>query len=329
MHLEHPWIMTALLAIPIMVWRHVHHGTRKQESLQFPSTMAVEGIRPHWTVYFRHVLFGAGMLALGLAITALARPQKGVETQETISEGIDIVIALDASGSMAAEDFQPRDRFHVAGLAVKQLLDLLHNNRVGLVVFAAEAYTHCPLTLDHNALRDALDRVEPGAIEDGTAIGNAIAVSLNRLRESDARSKVIILVTDGVNNRGELQPMDAARMAAGLGVRIHTVGVGSSGIARFPLQDPVYGKTYARMHVEIDEHSLKQIAENTGGRYYRATDRPSMESIFEAIGRLEQSEIATLTHTRYRERYLHFLLPALALVFLVKLAELTRFARIP
>ncbi|HSW38234.1 MAG TPA: VWA domain-containing protein, partial [Acidobacteriota bacterium] len=329
MHLEYPWIMTALLIIPFLVRRYLVNYSGGRESLRFPSTAALEHIRPHWTVSSRHVLFGACMIALAMAITALARPQQGIQQEEIIYEGIDIIIALDASGSMAAEDFTPRNRFHVAKLAVKTFVQGLRNDRVGLVVFAGKAYTRCPPTLDRKALLEVLDRIELGEIEDGTAIGSALAVSLNRLRYSDARSKAIILVTDGVSNRGELQPLDAAQMAASLGVRIYTVGIGSSGLARFPLQDPVYGKTYTEMPVEIDEHSLKQIADITGGRYYRATDRPVMETIFEDIGSLEKSKVGTVTHTRNRELFPFFLLPALAIVFLAKCAELTRFARIP
>jgi Ca-activated chloride channel family protein len=174
-----------------------------------------------------------------------------------------------------------------------------------------------------------LKSTELGTIEDGTAIGNALAVSLNRLRKSNAKSKVIILVTDGVNNRGEIQPIDAAEMARSLGVKIYTIGVGSNGMAKFPVNDPVYGKTYVDMRVEIDEDSLKQIAEKTHGMYYRSTNRPSLEKIFENIGRLEKTKTKVKTYTHYNERFADFLLPALALILWGTIAEFTRFGKIP
>jgi Ca-activated chloride channel homolog len=300
-----------------------------QGSLRFASTLALEGIRSSWTIRFGHVLFGISMLALALGILALARPQKGMQTEEVLTEGIDIVIALDASGSMNAEDFEPRNRFAVAKLVAGKFVEGLHHDRAGLVVFAAKAYTRCPLTLDYGALQNVLNSIELGTIEDGTAIGSALATSLNRLRESKAKSKVIILVTDGVNNRGEIQPIDAAKIAQALGVKIYTVGVGSSGTARLPVNDPVYGRVYVDVNVEIDEDSLKQIASHTGGLYYRATDRPSLERIFEDIGRLEKTEIKVKTYTHYNEHFADFLFPALVVALFGTIAGYTRFRKIP
>jgi Ca-activated chloride channel homolog len=307
----------------------MHRNRRGQGSLSFSSTLALEGVRPSWTVYFRHVLFGINMIALGLAIAAMARPQMGTQVEEVLTEGVDIVVALDASGSMAAEDFEPHNRFFVAKSVVNKFVEGLRNDRAGLVMFAARAITRCPLTLDYGVLKSVLDSSELGTMEDGTAIGNALATCLNRLRESKAKSKVIILVTDGVNNRGEIQPIDAAEIARTLGVKIYTVGVGSSGVARVPVNDPVYGKVYADLQVEIDEASLKQIAQNTKGIYYRATDRPSLERIFEEISRLEKTEIKVKTYSHYNERFPNFLIPALMLVFLGTMASFTRFNKIP
>ena len=329
LHFANPGFLFLLLLIPLLVWRYVRRMRQGQGSLQFASTMALEGIRTSWTVRFGHLLFGISMLALAFGILALARPQKGTQSEEVLTEGVDIVIALDASGSMAAEDFEPRNRFAVAKLVVGKFVEGLRHDRAGLVVFAARAYTRCPLTLDYGALQNVLGGIELGTIEDGTAIGNALATSLNRLRESKAKSKVIILVTDGVNNRGEIQPLDAARLAQALGVKVYTVGVGSSGTARFPVNDPVYGKVYADLKVEIDEESLKQIAGLTGGFYYRATDRPSLERIFEDIGRLEKTKIKVKTYTHYNERFIYFLVPALVLVFFGTIAGHTRFRKIP
>jgi Ca-activated chloride channel family protein len=329
MHLANPKLLWILAIIPLIVWRYCRQLRKGQGSLQFASTIALEGIRPSWTIRFRHVLFGIHLLGLALAVIALARPQKGIQSEELLAEGVDIVIALDASGSMAAEDFEPHNRFYVAKSVVNKFVEGLHQDRSGLVVFAAKALTLCPLTMDYGALQGVLKSTELGTIEDGTAIGNALAVSLNRLRRSNSKSKVIILVTDGVNNRGEIQPIDAAEMARSLGVKIYTIGVGSNGMAKFPVNDPVYGKTYVDMRVEIDEDSLKQIAEKTHGLYYRSTNRPSLEKIFENIGRLEKTKTKVKTYTHYNERFADFLLPSLALILLGTLAEFTRFGKIP
>jgi len=269
------------------------------------------------------------MLALALAILAMARLRKGTQAEEVLTDGVDIVIALDASGSMAAEDFEPRNRFFVAKSVVRKFVEGLRHDRVGLVVFAAKASTRCPLTVDYGIVQNVLDSAELGTIEDGTAIGTALATCLNRLRESKSKSKVVILVTDGVNNRGEIQPLDAAGIARTLGIKVYTVGVGSSGMARVPVNDPVYGRIYADLQVEIDEASLKQMADLTKGLYYRATDRPSLERIFEDIGRLEKTKIRVKTYTHYNERFADFLLPALVLVFLGTLAGFSRLGKIP
>ena len=327
--LADPWYLLLLALIPMLIWHYIKRIRQGQGSLRFSSNLVLEGIRPSWTLYARHVLFGIGMLSLGLAIIAMARPQNGTESEEILTEGIDIVMALDASSSMAAEDFKPKNRFHVAKLVAGRFVEELKHDRVGLVVFAAKAYSRCPLTLDYGVLLNVLNNAELGAIEDGTAIGNALATCLNRLRESNAKSKVVILLTDGINNRGEIQPIDAAEIAGTLGVKIYTIGVGSAGIARVPVDHPVYGRVYTNMKVEIDEASLKKIAETTHGLYYRATDRPSLEKIFEDIGSLEKTEIEVKTYTHYNERYNDFLMPAMVLIFLSTLLACTRFAKVP
>jgi Ca-activated chloride channel family protein len=328
-HFANPRLLLLLALIPVLVWRYLRRVRNGEGSLQFSSVFAFRGAGRPWTLHIRHVIFGAEMLALALAVTALARPQQGTQEEEFLTEGIDIIVALDASGSMAAEDFLPRNRLYVAKLVVSKFVEGLKNDRLGFVVFAARAYTRCPLTLDYGVLLNVLDQVQLGSMEDGTAIGNALATCLNRLRSSKAKSKVIILVTDGMNNRGEVQPLDAAQIAKTLGVRVYTVGVGSKGTARFPVQDPNYGKVYVDLPVEIDEASLTQIAQITGGLYYRATDRPSLEKIFEAIGNLEKTKVQVKTYTHYNERFVDFLFPALALVSLGTLAGYTRFGKLP
>ncbi len=326
MHFVDPGFLFLLFVIPLLIWRRMRRG---QGSLRFGSTLALEGIRSSWTVRFDYILLGISMLALALGIMALARPQKGTQAEEVLTEGVDIIIAMDASGSMAAEDFEPRNRFAVAKLVAGKFVEGLRHDRAGLVVFAARAHTRCPLTLDYGALQSVLDSIELGMIEDGTAIGNALATSINRLRASKAKSKVVILVTDGVNNRGEIQPIDAAKIAQALGVKIYAVGVGTTGMAKVPVNDPVYGKIYADLKVEIDEESLKQIADLTGGLYYRATDKSSLERIFDDIGRLEKTKIKVKTYTHYNERFVDFLVPALILLLFGTIAGYTRFKKIP
>ena len=328
-YFAHPWFLVLLILVPLLARRYLRRQREGGGALRFASTIALEGVRPPWTVRMRHALFVTELAALALLILALARPRRGVEEEEVLTQGVDILIALDASGSMAAEDFAPRNRLHVAKLVAGKFIEGLRHDRIGLVVFAARALTRCPLTVDYGVVENVLSNVQLGTIEDGTAIGNALASCLNRLRHSSAKSKVIILVTDGVNNRGEIQPLDAARIAASLGVKIYPVGIGSRGTARVPVNDPDYGTVYIDMPVEIDEASLKNIAGITGGIYYRATDRPSLETIFDEIGRLEKTRIQVRTYRRYSEQFALFLAPAMGLVVVAALARFTRFSKIP
>ncbi len=329
LHFASPWAFLLMATLPLLVWRYVRRMREGEGSLRISSTMALEGAHPPWTVRIRHVLFALKILALALCITALARPQRGSVEEEILTEGVDIVVALDSSGSMAAEDFEPRNRFFVAKLVVRQFIEGLRHDRVGLVVFAGKAYTRCPLTLDYGILLNILDSLELGSIEDGTAIGNALATCLNRLRESKAKSKVIVLVTDGMNNRGEVQPLDAAKMAQALGIKIYTVGIGSHGTARFPVNDPTYGRTYVNLPAEIDEESLTRIAATTGAIYYRATDRPSLEKIFQDIARLEKTKVEVKTYTHYDERFVGLVFPAVCIVLIASISGYTRFAKLP
>ncbi len=325
-----PWLLLLLALVLPLLRRYLRAVRRGEGSLRFASTIALEGVRPPWSVRARHVLFGLEILAFCLTVVALARPRQGIEEEEALAEGVDIIVALDRSGSMAAEDFAPRNRLFVAKNVVGKFIEGLQYDRVGLVVFAARALTRCPLTLDYGVVRSVLDHVQLAApAEDGTAIGNALAACLNRLRASEAKSKVVILVTDGINNRGEVQPLDAAEMARALGVKIYTVGVGSQGTARVPVQDPHYGTVYVDMPVEIDEASLKRIAERTGGLYYRATDRLSLQKIFDEIAKLEKTRIRVRTFRYHRERFGVFLVPALVLMLVAAAAGYTRFSKLP
>ncbi len=329
MHFANSWILILLALIPGLVWRYVVGQNRGQGSLRFASTMALEGMGPGWSVYVRHLLFGLKMLAIALVVVALARPQQGIEEEILLTEGVDIVVALDASGSMAAEDFEPRNRLFVAKSVVQRFVNGLQYDRAGLVVFAGKAFTRAPLTLDYGVLRNVVENIRLGAIEDGTAIGSALATSLNRLRDSNAKSKVVILVTDGVNNRGEVQPLDAAKIAQTLDVKVYTIGVGSHGSARFPVNDPTYGKVYVNLPVEIDEDSLRKIADMTGAKYYRATDRMSLEDVFDEIASLEKTTIEVKSYTHYNERFMEYLAWACCIFLAATIAGFSRFRKLP
>ncbi len=324
-----PYFLLLLLILPLLVFRHLRQKTPRTVTLQYSNLEVAKTVgRSRWSGY-RHILFGLRMLAIAALIVALARPQSGIQEQQVTTEGIDIVLALDISSSMLAEDFKPKNRLEVAKLVAQEFVKGRHNDRIGMVVFAGESYTQCPLTLDYGVLLQFIRSVKVGLIQDGTAIGMAIANAVNRLRASKAKSKVIILLTDGRNNAGELDPLTAAQIARAMGVRIYTIGAGSKGTALYPIYDPIFGKRYQRLPVEIDEDLLKQIAQITGGKYFRAVDKTSLEKVFDEIGKMEKTKIEVKEYTRYRELFAIFL--GLALIFfgLETVLANTKFRKIP
>jgi Ca-activated chloride channel family protein len=248
-----------------------------------------------------HIPIGLRMMAIALFIIALARPQSVSDKQNISTEGIDIVLELDISGSMLAEDFNP-NRIDAAKQVASEFIDGRMNDRIGLVVFSAESFTQCPLTTDYPVLKNLLRDVKNGMIADGTAIGLAIANGVNRLKDSKAKSKVMILLTDGVNNRGEIDPITAARIAATYGIRIYTVGVGAKGEAPYPVQTP-FGIRRQMIPVDLDEKVLTQVADMTGGKYYRATDNRKLKAIYKEIDQLERTKIEVTAYKRYSELY--------------------------
>jgi len=248
--------------------------------------------------------------------------------REAFAEGVDIVMVLDTSTSMRAQDFNP-NRFEAAKEVGAEFVRGRRSDRVGLVVFAAKAFTQAPLTLDYDFLLDMLDEVEVGVVEDGTAIGTALAMAVNRLRETQAASKVVILLTDGQNNRGEIDPVTAADVAKALGVRVYAIGVGTYGEAPFVIDHPFAGRQRRMMPVEIDEDMLRSVAEKTGGKYYRATNKDALRDIYEEIGELEKTKIEERIYSDYAERYALFLLPAFGFVLLEILLSTTRLRRMP
>lgn len=324
-----PEFLLLLLIIPFIIWWYVRKSRRMSGALRYSKVDVFKRIKKSSKRSYRHFLFALRLLVLGLLIFCFARPQAGQTETEVVTEGIDIILAIDVSSSMLAEDFQPKNRLQAVKLVAGDFIKGRTNDRIGLVVFSGQSFTQCPLTLDYGILLRFLDQVKIGMIEDGTAIGMAIATCVNRLRNSEAKSKVVILLTDGRNNRGELDPVTAARIAQTFDIRIYTIGAGKKGYAMYPIDDPVFGKHYRRMPVQIDEELLKKVADLTEGHYFRATDENSLESIYEEISDMEKTKIEVKEYTRYRELFVHYLLLALGLLLLEVIVANTWLRKIP
>ena len=254
-------------------------------------------------------------LAMALAIIAAARPQAGHGQRQVFTEGIDIMLALDISGSMQAADFKPDNRLTVSKKVIKNFIEGREGDRIGLVVFARQAFTQCPLTTDYSLLLEFLDKVDFGMVEDGTAIGLALATAANRLQSSDAKSRIIVLLTDGVNNSGQIDPITAAKAIAALGIRTYTIGAGKQGLVDFPVNDPLFGTRYVKRQSEIDEETLKEVANITSGKFYRAKNSAALQEIYNEISSMEQTKIEVKEYYRYEELYADFL--ALGLLLLI------------
>jgi Ca-activated chloride channel family protein len=313
-HFQHPLALVLLAALPLLAARH-YARPALGEMLY---TRLPRGARRGWPL---HAAFYARLAALACLIVALARPQLGYGWEESQTEGIDIAIALDISGSMGAEDFQPKDRLTVAKEVVKGFIRKRPADRIGVVVFSGSALTRAPLTTDRAMLELLVDSVELNSLPDGTAIGVALASAAARLKDSDAKSKVILLVTDGVNNAGEIDPISAAAVASGLAIKVYTIGVGTEGRATVPVPvtNPITGEREVRrvpMNLQVDEALLQQIAERTGGRFYRATDQEALRRVFDDIDRLEKTSLEVKRYVRYREAFMPLAWAALALVLL-------------
>ena len=299
--------------LPVLVAYYVWRQLKGGASLRISSVSGVADAPKTVRYWLRHVPFALRIIVLALLIVALARPQGVEENARTNTEGIDIVLAIDVSGSMLARDFKP-DRITAAKEVAGDFIADRTGDRLGLVVFAGEAFTQSPLTTDQGTLQTLLGRIRSGLIEDGTAIGNGLATAINRLRESEAKSKVIILLTDGVNNRGEIAPLTAAEIAKAQGIRVYTIGVGTQGMAPYPAVDMFGNRTFVQQQVEIDEKTLREMAAHTGGSYFRATDKAKLKAIYDEINRLEKSKIEVLSHITRHEHYLNWVLAALALL---------------
>ena len=267
--------------------------------LRWSSRDLLRGAPAGWRAQVRPFAFLLPLIAIGLLGVALAQPRLAHDKEVVKGEGIDIAMVLDISGSMRALDFEPEDRLGVAKRTIREFVAGRSQDRISLVVFAAKAFTQCPLTLDYDVLTGFLDEIEVGLIDDGTAIGLGIATGVKRLARSEAESKVVILLTDGVNNVTTVDPLTAADAAKALGVRVYTIGVGKEGLAPYPVDHPILGRRYTQIETQIDEELLQEVSARTGGQYFRAQSGESLAEIFELIDELERTEIETIVYTNY------------------------------
>ncbi len=312
-HFANPeYFYLLLLLIPVIVW-YVLKDRKSHASIQMSSLKGLETAPKTYKYYLRHALFALRLLGMILLITALARPQSSNRFQKSTTEGIDIVMSIDVSSSMLARDFQP-DRLEAAKDVASKFITGRPEDKIGLVIFSGESFTQCPLTTDHAVLLNLFKDIHSGMIEDGTAIGLGLANAVNRLKESKAKSKVVILLTDGVNNRGEIAPLTAAELAKTYNIRVYTIGIGTMGTAPYPVQT-AFGVSMQNMPVKIDEPVLRKIAEMTGGQYFRATDKNKLKAIYNEIDKLEKSKIDVRNYSIKNEVFGIFAL--LAALFLI------------
>jgi len=307
-----PGFLFLLLAIPLLAAWYFYRRKRNTADLRLSSTEAFSGTGRSLKILISNGLYVIRLLAIALLILALARPQTSLRRQDVTVEGIDLVIALDVSGSMLAMDFKP-DRLEAAKELAMEFIDGRPNDRIGLVIFSGETFTQCPLTTDHSVLNNLFRDIKSGMIEDGTALGDGLATAVNRLRGSKAVSKVIILLTDGVNNMGSLDPRSAAEIAKLYGIRIYTIGIGSMGQAPYPVQTP-FGMQTQMMEVKIDEPLLMEIARGTDGKYFRATNNAKLRAIYQEIDKMEKSKIDVTEFRKKREEFLPLVLLAFILI---------------
>lgn len=321
---EYFWIG---VIIPLLIAYYIFAQRGKNAEIQVSSTAMFGPKQRTWKHIMRHSTFVLRMLAIIFIIVALARPQSSSSSEDVNVEGIDIVAALDISGSMLAEDFKP-NRLEAAKNVLTDFVEGRDNDRIGVVVFAGESFTQCPLTTDHTIIVNLIKDLKYGFIEDGTAIGDGLATAINRLKESNAISKVIILLTDGVNNAGYIDPRSAADIAVTYGIRVYTIGVGAIGTAPMPVDTP-FGKRYQNMEVQIDEDLLREISNMTGAKYFRATNNKALENIYKEIDQMEKTKINVTEFHKKHEEFLPFAVAALLILALEILLRYTIFKRLP
>jgi len=307
------YLYLLLLIVPLVGW-YIWRDKKAHASIQVSTLKSLTKAPKTYKYYFRHALLVLRVFAIAFLVIAMARPQSSNDWKNVSSEGIDIVMSLDISSSMLAQDFEP-NRLEAAKDVATQFITGRQQDKIGLVIFSGESFTQCPLTTDHAVLINLFSDIKSGMIEDGTAIGLGLANAVNRLKDSDAKSRVIILLTDGVNNRGEIAPVTAAELAKTYGIRVYTVGIGTQGTAPYPFQTP-FGIQMQNMPVEIDEATLTDIAELTGGKYFRATDNNKLKAIYEEIDQMEKRKIEVTQFSTKKEAYKAYALwAALFLLF--------------
>jgi Ca-activated chloride channel family protein len=322
----HPIFFGLLLLIPFMIWWQLRNKKKDNPAIRLTTTAGLARVKPSWRVRFRPVLFVLRILSLIALICALARPQSSNVTESIDSEGIDIVLSIDVSGSMLAEDLKP-NRIDAAKKVALDFIDRRPTDRIGLVIFSGESFTQCPITIDHNVLKEQVSQIKSGMLVDGTAIGMGLATGVDRLRNATGKSRVLILLTDGVNNTGLIDPSTALEIAKTYKVRVYTIGVGTQGEAPYPVQTP-FGMQKQMMPVQIDEALLKKIATETGGNYYRATNNASLTKVYQEIDKLEKTRIEISTYKHYAELFFPFALLAIACLLLEMLLRYTIFRSI-
>lgn len=324
---DNPWcLLLLLLLIPAIVWYILKHKTA-QASMNVSSTEAFDKMPQSYKVYLRHVAFAMRMLAIAAIIVVLARPMSTDSWQKSSTEGVDVMVALDISGSMLSRDFSP-NRLEAAKAVAAQFIAGREYDNIGLVVFAGEGFTMCPMTTDHTVLLNLMKDVDCGMLVDGTAVGDGLATAVNRIKDGPAKSKTIILLTDGTNNAGIVDPITAAEIARSYGIRIYTIGVGTKGMAPSPVMTP-YGIRYQNMPVEIDEDKLRQIASIGDGQYFRATDENVLKSVFAEIDQMEKTKLSVQQFSRREEAYMPWAILAMLLLGVEIILRYTLLRNVP
>jgi len=321
-----PLFFILFAVIPFLILWKIVKGKRQTAAMGISTTRGLSRTRS-WKNTFQNVPFIVRLLALCCIITALARPQLKFEEQQSEGEGVDIVLCIDVSGSMTAQDFTP-NRMEAAKKVAEDFINNRPDDRIGIVIFSGESFTQCPLTTDHYVLTSQIQQIRNGLLEDGTAIGSGLATSVDRLRNSKAKSKVIILLTDGINNGGLIDPATAKEIAKTFKIKVYTIGVGTDGYAPTPVSTPM-GIVMQNEKVAIDEKLLRNIADETGGKYFRATDNQSLQSIYASIDRLEKSKVEIITFRRFTEKFYPFIFAAMAMLLLEIILRFTLFKKFP
>jgi Ca-activated chloride channel family protein len=317
-----PWAFALFLLIPIMLFLQWRSRRRAAPALRLTTTSGLAHVKPGTRARLRPILTVLRVLAMSAIIIALARPQSSSVSENVDSEGIDIVLAMDVSGSMLAADFKP-NRIEASKQVASDFITTRVGDRIGLVIFAGESFTQCPVTIDHRVLLEQVSNIQSGLLVDGTSIGDGLATAVDRIRKTNGKSKVIILLTDGVNNGGKVGPELALEIAKTYKIRVYTIGVGTQGQAPYPAQTPGGGTIMTMMPVQIDEALLKKIANETGGNYYRATNNNSLKGVYESIDKLEKTKVEVSSFKHFSELFFPLALLACACLFLEMLLRWT------